>query len=222
MIKKKKILVIGDVMLDRYWMGKVDRISPEAPVPIVDIDTSFDKPGGAANVAQNLSDFGMDVTLVGLVGNDEACKSLSMLLSNSNISFHPIKDSNIRTTLKLRVVDRNQQLVRIDHEDKNASGMMTKSYAMIKDLLKQCDGVIVSDYDKGVVKPIVKKVISCAIKLGIHCFVDPKGEDFSYYKNATLVKPNLPEFEIIMHKSDTQKSFMTKDSQTSKKQSKKR
>ena len=104
MIEKKKILVLGDVMLDRYWTGEVSRISPEAPVPIVDIAETFDKPGGAANVAKNLADFGMDVTLVGLIGNDDTSNSLKSLISNSNITFYPIVDTKIRTTLKLRVI----------------------------------------------------------------------------------------------------------------------
>ena len=217
MIKRRKILVIGDLMLDRYWMGRVDRISPEAPVPVVDIDTSFDKPGGAANVAQNLSVFGMDVMLVGLVGDDEASDSLNSLLTGSNIVYHPIIDNSIRTTLKLRVIDRNQQLVRIDHEDKYASKMMGKSLPEIKNYLEECDGVIISDYDKGVVKPIIKKVIAHANKIGIRTFVDPKGDDFTYYKNATLVKPNLSEFEIIMNRSSSKKEFLSKGERLRKK-----
>ena len=130
MIKKKKILVLGDVMLDRYWTGKVNRISPEAPVPVVDITQTFDKPGGAANVAKNLADFGMDVTLLGLIGDDDTSASLKSLISNSNIAFHPIIDSEIRTTLKLRVIDQNQQLLRIDHEDANISKKIGSSYAV--------------------------------------------------------------------------------------------
>ena len=102
MIKRKKILVIGDIMLDRYWMGSVNRISPEAPVPIIDVDSSIDKPGGAANVAKNLSDFGMDVTLVGISGKDEASGKLSALMSNLNIVYKPLIDSKIRTTMKLQ------------------------------------------------------------------------------------------------------------------------
>ena len=117
MIPRKKILVIGDVMLDRYWMGQVNRISPEAPVPILDVTKAVDKPGGAANVAKNLSALGMDVTLIGLTGKDEAAMKLFELVSDLNIDYQPIEDSNIRTTMKLRVIDKNQQLMRIDHED---------------------------------------------------------------------------------------------------------
>ena len=207
MIKKKKILVLGDVMLDRYWTGKVNRISPEAPVPVVDITQTFDKPGGAANVAKNLADFGMDVTLLGLIGDDDTSASLKSLISNSNIAFHPIIDSEIRTTLKLRVIDQNQQLLRIDHEDANISKKIGSSYDKIKQLLQNCDGIVISDYNKGVVKPIIQKVIQDANHLGIMTFIDPKGDDFSVYKSSTLVKPNLSEFELIMGKSSNVDEF---------------
>ena len=201
MIEKKKILVLGDVMLDRYWTGKVNRISPEAPVPIVDISETFDKPGGAANVAKNLADFGMDVTLIGLIGNDEISNSLKSIISSTNISFHPIVDTKIRTTLKLRVIDQNQQLLRIDHEDANISKKIKTSYERIKKLLNNCDGIVISDYDKGAVKPIIQEVIRDANDLNLMTFIDPKGSDFSVYKSSTLVKPNLSEFELIMGKS---------------------
>tara|TARA_Y100000766_G_C18859413_1_gene582443 strand:- start:31 stop:960 length:930 start_codon:yes stop_codon:yes gene_type:complete len=207
MIKKKKILVLGDVMLDRYWTGKVNRISPEAPVPVVDITQTFDKPGGAANVAKNLADFGMDVTLLGLIGDDDTSASLKSLISNSNIAFHPIIDSEIRTTLKLRVIDQNQQLLRIDHEDANISKKIGSSYDKIKELLQNCDGIVISDYNKGVVKPIIQKVIQDANDLGIMTFIDPKGDDFSVYKSSTLVKPNLSEFELIMGNSSNEDEF---------------
>ncbi len=207
MIKKKKILVLGDVMLDRYWTGKVNRISPEAPVPVVDITQTFDKPGGAANVAKNLADFGMDVTLLGLIGDDDTSASLKSLISSSNIAFHPIIDSEIRTTLKLRVIDQNQQLLRIDHEDANISKKIGSSYDKIKELLQNCDGIVISDYNKGVVKPIIQKVIQDANHLGIMTFIDPKGDDFSVYKSSTLVKPNLSEFELIMGNSSNEDEF---------------
>ena len=198
MIPRKKILVIGDVMLDRYWMGHVNRISPEAPVPILDVSKAIDKPGGAANVAKNLSDFGMDVTLIGLTGKDEAAMKLFELLSNLNIDYIPIEDSDIRTTMKLRVIDKNQQLMRIDHEDKNLSRALKNNFRFIEELIPNFDGIIISDYDKGMVKPLIKKILSKASKLKIKTFVDPKGTDFSYYKNAFLLKPNLKEFEDIM------------------------
>lgn len=207
MIKKKKILVLGDVMLDRYWTGKVNRISPEAPVPVVDVTETFDKPGGAANVAKNLADFGMDVILVGLVGDDEISDSLKSIISETNITFYPIIDTKIRTTLKLRVIDQNQQLLRIDHEDVNISDKMKSAYENIKEHLKSCDGIVISDYDKGVVKPIIRGIIRDANDLGLMTFVDPKGSDFNVYKSSTLIKPNLSEFELIMGKSKNSAEF---------------
>jgi len=217
MITKKKILVIGDVMLDRYWMGQVNRISPEAPVPILDVNDAVDKPGGAANVAKNLSDFGMDVTLVGLTGNDEASEKLSQLLSKTNIKYKPIIDPKVRTTMKLRVIDKNQQLMRIDHEDKNLSNLVLKSLKDIESSMNQFDGIIISDYDKGMIKPIIKKILSKANKLGIQTFIDPKGKDFSFYKNAFLLKPNQKEFEDIVGICSTKKSLVDKGEKLRKK-----
>ena len=217
MITKKKILVIGDVMLDRYWMGQVNRISPEAPVPILDVNDAVDKPGGAANVAKNLSDFGMDVTLVGLTGNDEASEKLSLLLSKTNIKYKPIIDPKVRTTMKLRVIDKNQQLMRIDHEDKNLSNLVLKSLKDIESSMNLFDGIIISDYDKGMIKPIIKKILSKANKLGIQTFIDPKGKDFSFYKNAFLLKPNQKEFEDIVGICSTKKSLVDKGEKLRKK-----
>ena len=209
MIPKKKILVIGDLMLDRYWMGEVNRISPEAPVPILDVSKCIDKPGGAANVALNLSDLGMDITLTGLTGDDEASAKLNELLSALDVNYIPIVDSNIRTTMKLRVIDKNKQLMRIDHEDINASKSMIQSYKKILQS-QNFDGIIVSDYDKGVVKPIVKDLLSKTNKMNIKVFIDPKGDDFSIYKDCYLLKPNLKEFENIMGRSATTGEFKEK------------
>ena len=150
MIPKKKILVIGDIMLDRYWMGQVNRISPEAPVPILDVSSSIDKPGGAANVAKNLSDFGMDVTLVGLTGKDEASIKLYEIISSSAINYNPIEDPKIRTTIKLRVIDKNQQIMRIDHEDKNLSQKVIDTLKLIETDLGSYDGIVIYVYDKGI------------------------------------------------------------------------
>ena len=141
MINRQKILVIGDLMLDRYWKGSVNRISPEAPVPIIDINLCEDKPGGAANVAKNLSDFGMEVTLVGIIGKDEAADDLKRNISSLDIKFLPIIDPNIRTTLKLRVIDRDKQLIRIDHEDINASSKIEDLNKSIKLTKKELESV---------------------------------------------------------------------------------
>ncbi len=210
MINKQKILVIGDLMLDRYWKGSVNRISPEAPVPIIDISQCDDKPGGAANVAKNLSDFDMDVILIGLIGNDEAGQKLDEIISPLNIEYNPVIDSKIRTTLKLRVIDRDKQLLRIDHEDLGISLNIDKILDNIMKFITKCDGIIISDYDKGVVKPIIKKLIDHCNKNKIKTFIDPKSNSFKCYKDSFLLKPNLVEFEMIMGKSSNKDDFIKK------------
>lgn len=210
MINRQKILVVGDLMLDRYWKGSVNRISPEAPVPIIDINLCEDKPGGAANVAKNLSDFGMEVTLVGIIGKDEAADDLKRNISSLDIKFLPIIDPNIRTTLKLRVIDRNKQLIRIDHEDINASSKIDDLNKSIMSYINDFDGIIFSDYDKGVVKPIIKNILDYCKENNIKTFIDPKGTSFDCYKNSFLLKPNLKEFEIIMGKSNNKEEFIKK------------
>tara|TARA_B100000029_G_scaffold494639_1_gene558645 strand:+ start:1140 stop:2066 length:927 start_codon:yes stop_codon:yes gene_type:complete len=195
---KKKILVIGDIMLDRYWKGSIDRISPEAPVPIINISSSIDKLGGAANVAKNLSDLDIPTTLIGVVGNDEASSQITKLLDKNKITFKKIIDPRIRTTIKLRVLGKNQQLMRIDHEDKNKSKTKKQLMSLIKENIADYEGIIISDYDKGVVKPIVTDLIKLAKKFKIKVFIDPKGNDFSCYKNSYLVKPNQKEFDNIV------------------------
>ena len=197
-------------MLDRYWMGSVNRISPEAPVQIVDVDSSIDKPGGAANVAKNLADFGMDTTLIGISGKDEAAEKLSALMSGLNIVYKPLVDSKVRTTMKLRVIDKNKQLMRIDHEDKHKSKIASSLYKIVESIIDSFDAIIISDYGKGAVKPIIKKVLKIASKLNIMTFVDPKGDDFAFYKGAYLLKPNQKEFENIMGTSKTTNEFKVK------------
>jgi len=154
MIKRKKILVIGDLMLDRYWTGSIDRISPEAPVPIIDVKKTVDKPGGAANVAKNLADFGMETILIGLTGKDEASLKLFELMSDLNLDYKPVEDPNIRTTVKLRVIDKNKQLMRLDHEDKNLSKKMLSSYKIIEEISnnKKSMTVIIISHRKNTVK----------------------------------------------------------------------
>ena len=212
-----KVIVFGDIILDDYWHGTSNRISPEAPVPVVNVNRCESRLGGAANVAKNLSDFGMDVTLIGLTGKDEASVKLFDLISASKIDYKPIEDPNIRTTIKLRVIDKNKQIMRIDHEDKDLSKVVMDSYKPILKVLSTYDGIIISDYDKGMVKPLVKKILRKAVVLGIKTFVDPKGLDFSFYKKAFLLKPNLSEFEAIAGVSKNTKEFRSKGERLRKK-----
>jgi len=197
MFKKKNILVIGDIMLDKYSHGSVTRMSPEAPVPIVDINKIVYKPGGASNVAKNLSALGMNVTLLGITGDDSELKELIKVLRHTDIKFDPVKDVTIRTTLKSRVIGNDQHLMRLDHEDKNKSKMHNDILKKLAKYIKHTDLIILSDYDKGVIKPIAAKVIEIANENKIKVLVDPKGCDFSIYKNSFLVKPNELEFTII-------------------------
>ncbi|MBH44601.1 MAG: D-glycero-beta-D-manno-heptose-7-phosphate kinase [Gammaproteobacteria bacterium] len=198
MKNKNKILVIGDIMLDRYWKGSIDRISPEAPVPIINVSSSVDKLGGAANVAKNLSDLGIKPTLVGIVGDDEASNKITTLLKKNKITFKKIVDPKVRTTIKLRVLGKNQQLMRIDHEDRNKSKTKKELLRTIKENILDHEAIIISDYDKGVVKPIIKELIKLAERSKTKVFIDPKGDDFNYYINSYLVKPNQKEFENIV------------------------
>ena len=210
MFKKKKILVVGDIMLDKYSHGSVSRVSPEAPVPIVDIKKIIYKPGGASNVAQNLSALGMNVTLLGITGDDVELKELIKVLRHTDINFNPVKDLSIRTTLKSRIIGNDQQLMRLDHEDRNKSNMHSELYKRVIKYAKNSDLIIISDYDKGSVKPIVGDIISFANKNNIKVIIDPKGTDYSIYENAYMVKPNELEFSMIMGKIKNKKDMIAK------------
>lgn len=159
----------------------------------------------------------MDVTLIGLTGKDEASTKLFDLISVSKINYKPIEDPKIRTTIKLRVIDKNKQIMRIDHEDKDLSKAVIGFYKSIVADLSSYDGIVISDYDKGMVKPLVKKILNKAAGLGIKTFVDPKGLDFSFYKKAFLLKPNLSEFEAIVGVSKNVQEFRDKGEKLRKK-----
>jgi D-beta-D-heptose 7-phosphate kinase/D-beta-D-heptose 1-phosphate adenosyltransferase len=185
-------------------------VSPEAPVPIVDIKKTIYKPGGASNVAQNLSALGMNVTLLGITGDDTELKELIKVLRHSNIKFDPVKDLSIRTTLKSRIIGNDQQLIRLDHEDRNKSNMHSELYKRVIKYAKKSDLIIMSDYDKGSVKPIAGDIISFANKKNIKVIIDPKGTDYSIYENAYMVKPNELEFSMIMGKIKNKKDMIVK------------
>ena len=210
MFKKKNILVVGDIMLDKYSHGNVSRISPEAPVPIVDIKKTIYKPGGASNVAQNLSALGMNVTLLGITGDDPELKELIKVIRHTNIRFDPVKDISIRTTLKSRIIGNDQHLMRLDHEDKNKSSMHNSLLNKLNKYIDNTDLIILSDYDKGTIKPIAKKIINLANENNIKVIIDPKGIDYSIYKGAFLVKPNELEFETIVGKPKNNKDMIQK------------
>ncbi|WP_394202765.1 bifunctional D-glycero-beta-D-manno-heptose-7-phosphate kinase/D-glycero-beta-D-manno-heptose 1-phosphate adenylyltransferase HldE [Shewanella waksmanii] len=194
--EKAKVLVVGDVMLDRYWTGPTGRISPEAPVPVVRINQNEDRPGGAANVALNIATLGGQVSLAGIVGNDENAQALTTGIQALGVEpkWHTVADKP--TITKLRVMSRNQQLIRLDFEESYTS---VDSQALLDNAvaaLPNVDVVILSDYAKGaLIDPL--DFIAQAKAQGVKVLVDPKGSDFSKYRGATLLTPNLSEFELV-------------------------
>ena len=195
-LSKAKILVVGDVMLDRYWFGQVNRISPEAPVPIAKISHREDRAGGAANVARNISSLGGQATLLSVIGQDEAGAALESLLKENGVNTQLYRDSNISTTVKLRVLSRQQQLLRIDFEEIPTDEILTNKLEIYSKLVSEHDLVILSDYGKGCLR-YAEKMIVAARALGKPVLVDPKGSDYSHYKGATLLTPNRMEFQAV-------------------------
>jgi len=192
-----KVLVVGDVMLDRYWFGDVERISPEAPVPVLKVARVEERPGGAANVARNIAALGAQATLLSVVGNDEAGACLEGLLNqhgNLNALLH--RDSSISTIVKLRAIARHQQLLRIDFETSPSHEVLHAALADFHAKLPLVDVVILSDYGKGGLAHIAE-MIQSARKAGKPVLVDPKGDDYQRYTGATLLTPNRSEFREV-------------------------
>ncbi|VUD69418.1 Bifunctional protein HldE [Thalassocella blandensis] len=199
---RANILVIGDVMLDRYWSGSTTRISPEAPVPVVKVGDIENRLGGAANVAQNLAALGCKVSLSGIIGQDEAAEIIKTLLAKSNIEDLLAEDSNNPTITKLRVMSRHQQLLRLDFEEKLHNTNKNKLLDTIKHSIDQFDAVIISDYAKGTIAD-AQPIIQICRTLKKPVFVDPKGTDFSHYKNANAITPNLSELQAIVGEQES-------------------
>ncbi|OGT36957.1 MAG: bifunctional heptose 7-phosphate kinase/heptose 1-phosphate adenyltransferase [Gammaproteobacteria bacterium RIFCSPHIGHO2_12_FULL_37_14] len=191
------ILVVGDVMVDRYWFGDTTRISPEAPVPIVNINNIDNRPGGAGNVALNIAALGTKVTLLSLTGNDEAAHTLAQQLSIANVTHDFCMLDNLSTIIKLRVLSRHQQLLRLDFEKKIISFNTDLLIERYKKHLPDTKLIILSDYQKGTLSN-PQAFIQLAHKMNIPVLVDPKGQDFSIYRDAFMVTPNLKEFEAIV------------------------
>ncbi|HKM14610.1 MAG TPA: bifunctional D-glycero-beta-D-manno-heptose-7-phosphate kinase/D-glycero-beta-D-manno-heptose 1-phosphate adenylyltransferase HldE [Marinospirillum sp.] len=189
------ILVAGDVMLDRYWQGATHRISPEAPVPVVKVQTQDDRLGGAANVALNLVSLGAGASLVGIVGQDANAQLLDTRLDQLGIKTLFDRSENQPTITKIRIMSRNQQLIRLDFEEKLEAGQSLLD--AFKDGLKTTDLVILSDYAKGTLSQ-VQQMIQMARQAGKRVLVDPKGQDFSIYRQASVLTPNLSEFEAVV------------------------
>lgn len=196
---KTRLLVVGDVMLDRYWFGEVSRISPEAPVPVVHVNKEEVRPGGAANVARNIVALGGHVSLLSVVGTDEAGQTLRKLLEEAGVATGLHDDANIRTTVKLRVLGRQQQLLRIDFETAPSHEVLQAKLDDFERQLADHDLVILSDYGKGGLTHITQ-MIALAKKAGKRVLVDPKGDDYARYAGASLLTPNRSELREVVGK----------------------
>ena len=194
---KPRILIVGDIMLVRYWFGEVNRISPEAPVPDVLIEKSEERLGGAANEARNVSALGAACSLLGIVGKDEAGHTVENMLNEGGITPFLHVDSNISTTVKLRVVGRQQQLLRLDFEKKPTQEVLDNKQIQYRNLLSSHDIIVFSDYGKGALSNVAS-MIADAKQAGKTTLVDPKGDDFSIYAGATILTPNKSELRQVV------------------------
>tara|TARA_B100001250_G_scaffold184974_1_gene159079 strand:- start:2427 stop:3404 length:978 start_codon:yes stop_codon:yes gene_type:complete len=210
LFSQKSILVIGDVMLDKFMWGKADRISPEAPVPIISVDQISHSPGGAANVALNLSKLSARAYILSIVGDDNESKLLEDSLVNDGVIVKFIKDSTKTTTTKTRIIAHGQQVVRTDYEDKN--NISSKQIEYIKDTLQQLsteiDAIIIEDYNKGLlVKNCIVAILDIAAKHNLPVYVDPKRDNFFIYNKIRLFKPNMFEFDSMINLDKQNKNF---------------
>ena len=191
-----RVLVVGDAMLDRYWFGAVERISPEAPVPVVAVGGSEERLGGAANVARNVVALGGQARLLAITGQDEAAARIDSLLADSTIDARLLRDAALPTTLKLRVLSRSQQLIRLDFEARPGAAALAALQAAFADTLEWAQVVVLSDYGKGTLAAAAE-LIALARHHGRPVIVDPKGHDYAPYAGASLLTPNRGEFSTV-------------------------
>ena len=192
-----RVLVVGDVMLDRYWFGDVERISPEAPVPVVRIARTEERPGGAANVARNVAALGAGASLLSVVGADEAGAAIERLVAADGVSASLHHDASLPTTVKLRVIARQQQLLRIDFETRPSQEVLGAKLKEFAERVRETGIVVLSDYGKGGLEHIAT-MIAQAKAAGRRVLVDPKGDDWAKYRGATLVTPNRAELRDVV------------------------
>lgn len=211
---KVKVLIVGDVMIDRFWWGDVTRISPEAPVPVVNLNRTSTAPGGAANVAANVSGLGAECFLVGVVGDDKEAEILPEILSQINVSTEfLIKTQNRPTTVKTRVIAHSQQIVRIDREKKIPLDDFEENqvWRIISGLLERVEIIVLSDYGKGVLtENLLARLINYGNDNGKFVLIDPKGKDFTKYKGATALTPNRFEAAEFYQLEDTSPEVIKK------------
>ena len=204
-----RVLVVGDVMLDRYWYGSVDRISPEAPVPIVRITREEERNGGAANVAYNIVTLGGQASLLTVVGEDEASHRLEALVANTGIQTYFGRDAQLKTTVKLRIIGRQQQLLRLDFENTPKTEILASQTERFAELLPRHQAVLFSDYGKGglahVTDMIARARAACKPIL-----IDPKGSDYSRYRNADVITPNRAELQQVVGAWDSEPELHSK------------
>jgi rfaE bifunctional protein kinase chain/domain len=208
-LSQTRVLVVGDAMLDRYWHGAVDRISPEAPVPVVKVNREEERIGAAANVAYNVVTLGARASFLGVVGDDEAGHRLETLLRETGIDTHLKRDAGLKTTVKLRVIGRQQQLLRLDFEnepDHEVLAMQTEAFAQ---LLPAQQAVLFSDYGKGGLAHI-PSMIEAARTAGKPVLVDPKGSDYSRYRGASVITPNRAELQQVVGSWNSETELATK------------
>lgn len=196
-IRQARILVVGDMMLDRYWFGDVERISPEAPVPVVQIKRSDERLGGAANVARNSAALGAQVGMLGVVGDDEPGRTIESLLAACKVQPYLHRDASVNTTIKLRVLAHQQQLLRVDFENPPAHEVLLSVLDGFQELVKQYEVLLLSDYGKGGLTH-VGRMVEAGRAAGRMVLVDPKGDDYSRYRGATLITPNRAEIRRVV------------------------
>lgn len=204
-----KVLVLGDVMLDRYWFGSTNRISPEAPVPVVKVQEDEDRAGGAANVAMNIASLNVPVILHGLIGQDDAGRALDKLLKSHQIQNHCVALESHPTITKLRIMSRHQQLLRLDFEEGFHNVDSAPLLAKLREDLIACGALILSDYGKGTLDS-VQQMIQLARAANVPVLIDPKGTDFERYRGATLLTPNMSEFEAVVGHCASEEAIVEK------------
>ena len=204
-----RLLVIGDVMLDRYWHGQASRVSPEAPVPVVKVGNREDRPGGAGNVALNMAALGSAVRLVGIVGNDETGLELLSRLNAAGVYCDFLQSADKPTITKLRVIGQHQQLIRLDFEQEFEAADIIGLQGKVKSLIGDSQVMVLSDYGKGALQETAN-LIELGRSKDIPIIVDPKGTNFEKYRGATLLTPNLSEFEAVAGYSNNEEEFVNK------------
>lgn len=208
-LAKARVLVVGDAMLDRYWHGTVDRISPEAPVPVVKVAREEERIGAAANVAYNIVTLGARASFLGVVGDDEPGRRLEALLRETGIAAHLKRDPGLRTTVKLRVIGRQQQLLRMDFENEPDHEALASQAEAFARLAPVHDAVLFSDYGKGGLAHITA-MIEGARAQGKAVLIDPKGSDYSRYAGATVITPNRTELQQVVGSWRSEDEFRDK------------